>query len=118
MTSQELLTAYEGGRRDFSGLEFTEYLYFDKCNLDDIDLSDCWLDGKFTNVSFRNAIFRGACIKTCMFIDCDLTFANFKSAALDASEFENVTATHACFDHASAHSSRVNPGETFFGLTR
>jgi uncharacterized protein YjbI with pentapeptide repeats len=118
MTSQELLAAYEAGRRDFSRLEFKNYLELSDCELDDIDFSSCWMDGRFRNVSFRNAKFFDACIKTCFFIDCDLTFANFKNAAIDAIEFENVLVTHACFDGASAYSSRVKPGELAVGLTR
>ncbi len=118
ITSKELLAAYKAGRRDFSGLEFQSYLEFQDCELDDIDFSNCWLDGTFRNVSFRNARFFDACIKTCFFIDCDLTFANFKNAAIDAIEFENVLVAHACFDGASAYSCRVKSGELPVGLTR
>lgn len=101
LTAGEIVESYQLGKRDFSNLEFSNYLEFSNCNLDDIDFRKTYLDGTFKNVSLRNANFSFACIKSCIFRDCDLTFANFKESGIDAIEFSNCKLAHACFDNAS-----------------
>jgi uncharacterized protein YjbI with pentapeptide repeats len=76
---------------------------FEGCNLDDIDFSGSFIDGFFTKVSLRNARFCIASIKTVVFKECDLTFANFKKSGLEGAVFEDCKATHACFDLASVY---------------
>jgi len=110
MNGDDVVAAYKSGRIDFSNLDFRNYLEISNCNLDDIMFRNCWLDGTFENVSMRNAIFANCCIKPCRFINCDLTFANFKGSEIDAIEFSNCKLTHACFDNARAYSNFVPQG--------
>ena len=111
MNAHELVALYNSGRRDFSNLEFLEYLDLDNAALPGISFRNCWLDGNFCNANLESADFSNSCIKTVDFHRTNLQNAIFRGAAIDATEFYDAIVDGADFQGATAHSHTFSPGE-------
>ena len=112
-TAEDLIRLYQGGRRDFSGLEL------DKACLDlrGTSLSHIRLGpGSYVLADFRGPEITGAdlsqCnLKTCDFRGADLRNTSFRGSALDATAFEGARMDGADFEGASNHSRTLGPNE-------
>lgn len=88
ITTSELKLRYTSGQRHFHNLDVcddgSEALV--GARLDQIEIVDCFVLASFRNSSLKNAVVH-ANVKTCDFIDADLSGADFRGSALCATTF-------------------------------
>lgn len=104
MTRDEIIEAYDAGRRDFAGLDLDlEYLDLSGLHLADVDFSRAFLDASFDRAVLVRAKFAGANIKTCSFVDADLSDADFRGSAICSADFSGASLQGANFCGAQVH---------------
>jgi uncharacterized protein YjbI with pentapeptide repeats len=113
---REVLSRYQAGERDFSGLEIessheTGDLAFRGANLVGADFSRCFIVADFTGAQLGDATFAKANVKTCTFDGADLRNADFSGAAIDAATFSGANLADAIFEGAGAYGYTYVKGE-------
>src|SRR5258706_16122518 len=106
VSSEDVLRRYQGGERDFQGLEIDDLdgkAPFHGAALDGADFSRAFIVADFRNASLRQATFVNANVKTCSYSGADLTNADFTGAALCSTTFSHTRMDGARFDGAFVH---------------
>lgn len=112
ISERELLSRFQAGQRQFVGLliEHDPTSPFEGACLDAISLIDCFLDASFRGASLRGAVIHSN-VKCCDFSDTDLTDADFRNSALDATTFKGAKMDRADFTGSHIQGYDLKPGE-------
>jgi uncharacterized protein YjbI with pentapeptide repeats len=98
-TPQNLLHAYEKGKRHFTNLSFECGESFEGWNLSGSTFEKSWFCAYFTNTNLSNCKFIGCNIKTsdfrganltnALFTECSVESTRYKGSIMDGFVFEN-----------------------------
>ena len=100
ITSQEVLDAYESGRKDF-GMKDMSMQDFEKADLSEskfyqsklvrVNFQGANLNrSRFTNVDLRQSMFRNADLSKCLFVSANLEGVDFRGANLCGANFKDT----------------------------
>jgi uncharacterized protein YjbI with pentapeptide repeats len=95
---QDLLTAYKGGQRSFSDLEFENEESFHGKDFTGSTFENCCFMADFTSANLTNCIFRDCNLKTTDFRNANLAGATIKNCSVESTMYKGAKTEGFIFD--------------------